>query len=140
MTGDTDSTDVLLTDEDMADAMTANLVLTRAAAACCLLIIAKLARRGVDRRIGQTSISNSQLIQNYRLLRMELLQDGGDAAPSGSAPPLAPIAGGISVAENQRIEGDQDFIRSPLGHHQDDFHGNALDSRLTEDAEDGWRW
>lgn len=131
MLGDVDSTDPLLADEVIAPVIVNNPMLTRAAAACCTLIMGRLARRAVDKRMGATSLSNSQLMENYVALRAQLLADGGDETPGGQ-PNLSPIAGGISIAENQRIEGDTDFIRQSIGTGQDDFHGNALPAPTTQ--------
>lgn len=105
--GDTDSTDQLVTDEEIAYLLTGSSV-AAAAIAACESLAAKFARQ-VDRSVGNLSLSSSQRSAQFRDLAATLRRRSAYLA--------APYAGGISVADKETQEDDTDrvkptFIRS----------------------------
>lgn len=109
--GDTDTTDQLLNDEEIAwinleqsGSATATTDLYYSAHYACHAIAAKLARQA-DKQIGDLHVSLSQKAQAYR----ELAQDLMAHANRQSAP--IPYAGGISRADKDINVENDDLVR-----------------------------
>lgn len=100
--GDTDSTDPLLQDEEIAFYATQESGVYRQAAACCRTVAGKFARR-VDRAVGDLRLSSSQQATAYLSLAGELLRK---AAVSDAVP----YAGGISIGDKDGVEDDTDRV------------------------------
>ena len=99
--GDTDSTDQLLTDEQIASLLTlSGDSLAIAAVKGCQTILAKLARK-VDRSGNRWSTTRSQMFQHYKDLLIELTAESGSIAP--------PSWGELSIAGAEDIENDTDI-------------------------------
>lgn len=81
--GDTDSTDMLLTDEELNYTLTKYTSEGRAAIASCKAIIAKLAKE-CDNKLGPAEVKASQRVSAYTVLLKELSKSCGMNAPSGT--------------------------------------------------------
>ena len=124
--GDTDSTDPLLTDEeiDAAVALEGNRYL--AAALSAESIAAKFAREA-DKRVGPLAISASQKAQTYTKLAKRLRTE--------IATRVAPYAGGISQDDIRTVESDTDRVPADFAVGFQDTPGtrtSAEDERLGE--------
>ena len=111
--GDTDTTDQLLTDEEIAwvntessGTSTGTTALYDAAYRCCLTIASKLAREA-DKQIGDLSVSMSQRAKAYREQAASLKELSGR---EGGVP--IPYAGGITISDKEIDEENSDIFRS----------------------------
>ena len=111
--GDTDTTDQLLTDEEIAwvntessGTSTGTTALYDAAYRCCLTIASKLAREA-DKQIGDLSVSMSQRAKAYREQAASLKELSGR---EGGVP--IPYAGGITISDKEVDEENSDLFRS----------------------------
>lgn len=111
--GDTDTTDQLLTDEEIAwvnteasGTSTGTTALYDAASRCCLTIASKLAREA-DKSIGDLSVSMSQRATAYREQAASLKALSGR---EGGVP--IPYAGGITISDKDIDEENSDIFRS----------------------------
>ena len=112
LTGDTDTNDQLLSDEEIAwvnnqvtgsDAATTGLY--DAGYRCCLTIASKFSRLA-DKSVGDLSVAMSQKAASYRLQADEIQ---GLAAREGNVP--TPYAGGISIADKDTDQGNSDIVQ-----------------------------
>lgn len=101
LTGDTNTLDALLQDDEIDYLLTAYITVRRAAVEACRSIAAKLSREA-DLRIGDLSISKSQKAASYRLLAVTL-QTSSNAILSGHA-------GGISISDEEDAKEDTDRV------------------------------
>jgi hypothetical protein len=111
--GDTDTTDQLLSDEEIAwvnteasGTPTATTDLYDAAYRCCLTVAAKLARQA-DKAIGDLSVKLSQRAVAYRTQADSLKQ----LSMRSSGVPV-PYAGGITISDKEIDEDNTDLNRS----------------------------
>jgi hypothetical protein len=108
--GDTETTRQLVSDEEIAWALTQETTPRRAAAICCDAIVAKFAK-DVDSSTGSISRSGSQLQDQYRKLGIELR---GRAL-------VIPRAGGQSAAGKATLDSDTDGVQPAFKLGQDDY-------------------
>ena len=102
LVGDTDSTDPLVTDEEIAAYTTGLMAQPNdylAAASVCDAIAAKMSRRA-DMSVGSSSVSLSQQVTQYERKARELRRR--------SATQTSPFVGGVSISEKQTSEADTD--------------------------------
>jgi hypothetical protein len=111
--GDTDTTDQLLSDEEIAwvnseasGTATGTTALYDAAYRCCLTIASKLAREA-DKQIGDLSVSMSQRAKAYREQAASLKELSGR---EGGVP--IPYAGGITISDKEIDEENSDIFRT----------------------------
>jgi len=111
--GDTDTTDQLLSDEEIAwvnteasGTSTGTTALYDAAYRCCLTIASKLAREA-DKQIGDLSVSMSQRAKAYREQASSLKELSGR---EGGVP--IPYAGGITISDKEIDEENSDIFRT----------------------------
>lgn len=111
--GDTDTTDQLISDEEIAwvnteasGTATATTALYDAAARCCLTVASKLARQS-DKSVGDLSVSLSQRSAAYKAMALEMK---GLATRSGSVP--VPYAGGITISDKEIDQENSDIFRT----------------------------
>ena len=111
--GDTDTTDQLLSDEEVAwvnseasGTSTGTTALYDAAYRCCLTIASKLAREA-DKQIGDLSVSMSQRAVAYREQAASLKALSGR---EGGVP--IPYAGGITISDKDIDEENSDIFRT----------------------------
>ena len=111
--GDTDTTDQLLSDEEIAwvnseasGTATGTTALYDAAYRCCLTIASKLAREA-DKQIGDLSVSMSQRAKAYREQAASLKALSGR---EGGVP--IPYAGGITISDKEIDEENSDIFRT----------------------------
>ena len=111
--GDTDTTDQLLSDEEIAwvnseasGTATGTTALYDAAYRCCLTIASKLAREA-DKQIGDLSVSMSQRAKAYREQAASLKELSGR---EGGVP--IPYAGGITISDKDIDEENSDIFRT----------------------------
>ena len=111
--GDTDTTDQLLSDEEIAwvnseasGTSTGTTALYDAAYRCCLTIASKLAREA-DKQIGDLSVSMSQRAKAYREQASSLKELSGR---EGGVP--IPYAGGITISDKDIDEENSDIFRT----------------------------
>jgi hypothetical protein len=111
--GDTDTTDQLLSDEEIAwvnseasGTSTGTTALYDAAYRCCLTVASKLAREA-DKQIGDLSVSMSQRAKAYREQAASLKALSGR---EGGVP--IPYAGGITISDKEIDEENSDLFRS----------------------------
>lgn len=101
-TGDTISTDVLLTDEELDSILATNTSVKGASVVAVRRIIAIVARQ-VTKAVGDLKMNLSDRIKNYKILLSELqrslvLSTGG------------PVAGGLSASRKETVEEDTDRV------------------------------
>lgn len=102
MTGDTDTTDQLVTDGEINYALTAGGGVTAAAVTICQAIAAKFSRQA-DKSVGDLRISLSQKAQAYLSMADKLEQKGSRLA--------IPFACGLSVDEKETSEADTSAVQ-----------------------------
>jgi hypothetical protein len=111
LVGDTDTTDQLITDEEIAwvnteasGTSTATTALYDAAYRCCITIASKLARQA-DKQIGDLRVSMSQKADGYRKQAQELkslsMREGGVPIP---------YAGGITFSDKEIDQDNSDIF------------------------------
>lgn len=99
--GDTDTTDQLITDEEIAYAITQAATNRGAAALCARAVAASFARRA-DRTVGDLRISYSQQHKQYLELAERLESEAAYA--------VTPYAGGISKDDKETQEELEDRV------------------------------
>ena len=122
--GDTDSTDPLLHDEELAPLIAASSSVPRIAVGAVRLILARLAR-DTDTSGGGINTTRSAKFRQYQDLLAEL-----DAEAALGA---TPYLGGTSLARAQAIEADPDFKRPAF---RVGMHDNLRGARSVGDEED----
>lgn len=130
--GDTDSTDELLSDEEIAwvnteasGSATSTDSLYDAAYRCCLTIASKLAREA-DKQIGDLSVKLSQRAQAYRDQATTLQEL---VAREGGVP--TPYAGAITISDKDIDQENSDLYRGRFASGQFE---NFRDGGRTDDA------
>jgi hypothetical protein len=103
--GDTDTSDELISDEEIAYLLTLGTV-QQAAAHGAEAIAARFARKA-DKTIGDLALKLSQKAEAYWKLAAALWEDAGGKLPSLE---LVPYAGGISVSDKEAVEEDSDRV------------------------------
>lgn len=101
LSGDTDSLDILLQDDEIDYLLTLYPSVTTAAVAACRAIAAKFAREA-DKSIGDLSISFSQRASAFYLLATQVI--------ANSSVVLSPYCGGISKTDKALVESDGDRV------------------------------
>lgn len=114
--GDTDTTDQLLTDEEITFALSEGGSVRAAASLCADRLAAQYARLA-DLKEGQLSISYSQRFEQMRAVS-ESITDSATLSD-----PATPSAGGIFVADKTATEADTSLVRPS-------FSVDMLDSEL----------
>ena len=109
--GDTDTTDQLVTDEEVLYGLTKAPTADLAAAMMCDAISAKLTREA-DRSVGDVSIQLSQRAEAYAKLADRLRSSGAAYA--------LPVFGGITIAGNKAIDDDAGAMQPSFRIGQDD--------------------
>ncbi len=127
LAGDTDTNDQLVTDEEIAYALTKQPTPTLAAAVVCDAIAAKFAREA-DRRVGDVSLSASQKAKAYRERAADLRADAAVLA--------LPSFGGLSIADKETLDADTDAVQPSFRIGKDD-HPEIPSERQHNT---GWRW
>lgn len=112
--GDTETLDQLVTDEEIAYALTQQPSINLAAALVCDAIAAKFAREA-DRRVGDVSLSASQRAEAYRTKARDLRTNGLSLA--------LPSFGGRSISEKETLDEDSDAVQPSFRIGQDDHPG-----------------
>lgn len=101
--GDTDSSDQMLQDEEIEYALSQRPTILGAAADCCRTLASKFSRQ-VDSAIGDLRASFSQKFDHYVALSYQL---DAKATEQGGG---TPYAGGISEADKEQQQEDQDRV------------------------------
>jgi hypothetical protein len=121
LSGDTISTDPLVSDEEIAWAIAKFTSTQIAAAACCRSIAAKFARQA-DTTNASLSISASQRSKAFLDLAKKLDPSGlSDSSPGEPYP----YFGGLSHAEKDTLSQDVDAVQPNFKIGQDDFPGTG---------------
>lgn len=115
--GDTDSTDPLISNEEIAYALAQEANALLAAARICRAISATYARKA-DKSVGDLHISFKQSYDNYLALASELESRGNMSS-------AMPYAGGISVSDKNSVDADTDRVRPSI---RKGMHDNPSDS------------
>ena len=132
LSGDTDTNDQLLNDEEIAwvnnqltGSDTATTALYNAAYRCCLLIASKFSRLA-DQAVGDMRVSMSQKAKAYREQADSMLLLAGR---EGSVP--TPYAGGITISDKEIDWDNSDLVRAGFrkGQFGDDRDGGDQDIR-----------
>lgn len=105
LVGDTDTTDQLVSDEEISWVLTQHSGVRHAAAATCEAIAAKFARQA-EMSVDDVSIKAGEKAEHYRALAKELR---AQAAIAGKV--AKPFAGGISIADKDDREADTDRVK-----------------------------
>lgn len=123
LVGDTDTTDQLVTDEEIAYAIDQEANILLAAAKVAKAIMAKFARL-VDKSVGDLKLNFSQRIDHYKELIDQLTERGMESAG-------VPYAGGISIIDKQNREEDTDRVDPTFTRemHQHNRYENDDDER-----------
>lgn len=101
--GDTDTTDQLLSDEEIASLITDRGSKEAAALAAAEGLAAQFARK-VTKAVGDLRINYSDLAKQYRELAKSLKTKAGLRK-------ARPIAGGISISRKDTVEADTDRVK-----------------------------
>lgn len=119
LTGDTDNTSQIVTDEEILYAIGQESNNTLAAIRVVRAILGKYARK-VDKSVGDLKISNSQVVTHYKEL-LESLEN----LRTHSDPPM-PFAGGISQSGKDTLEADADRVEPSFkrGMHDNPEHSD----------------
>lgn len=104
--GDTDTANVLLTDSEITALLTIHSDEPYAAAIAAAKSLAARYARRVDKRVGDLSISWSQVSKNFRDLAVQLSNQHLSISDA-----LAPYAGGISVSDKAANAADTDVVQ-----------------------------
>lgn len=110
LVGDTDSSDKQVTDFEIAYAITQGGSARGAAVLIAKALASKYARLA-DRSIGDLSISYSQRVKNY----LDMAQRLEKELAAGYGAILDVYAGGISIADKDTVEEDEDRVWPGLG-------------------------
>jgi hypothetical protein len=119
LVGDTDTTEQLVTNEEIAYAILKSSNNQLAAACIANALAAKFARKA-DKSVGDLSITYSQQAKQFRELAAQLMKDG---SISGAMP----YASGISVSGKDTVEEDTDRVQPSFRRGQFDYINNADD-------------
>jgi hypothetical protein len=126
LSGDTDTSDQLITDEEIAYALTLSANVRYAAATVCEGIAAKFARKATT-RVGDLSISWGDLGKQYSERADRLRRDAAYGA--------IPVAGGVSIARVESVHEDTD-VPAPsfaIGMLDNPYAGSVTASYSNED-------
>ncbi len=102
LVGDTDSTDELVSDEEIAYAIVEESNNLLAAAKVAKAIMAKFARL-VDKTVGDLKLNYSQRLAAYKELIEQLTERGTESAGM-------PYSGGISISDKKTIRDNSDRV------------------------------
>ena len=122
--GDTDNTNLLLTDAEVTWSLVEKPNARLAAALCCDALGAKYARKA-DTTVGEISVSNGNRAQEFRDMASRLRAEAGQLA--------APSFGGQSQSEKNGLAQNADAVQPPFSERQFDnplsrqFDGQAYD-------------
>jgi hypothetical protein len=125
LVGDTDDTDPLVSDEEIQYALAQWSNPYRAGAYVCESLAAKFARE-VSHSGDGLSFSGSDLHKHYLALADRLLVMAKRAGRKGAKP----YAGGLSWAERQHDDADEDLIKTAFRSH---MHDNPRKGRASND-------
>ena len=117
---DTDTTDQLVQDEEIAWALTQGGGVYTAAALVAGTIAAKFARMADKETVGKVSVSYTKRAEQYFLLEDELKQK----AATQNVP--LPYAGGISVSDVETVEDNTDRVEPSFHIGETDNPRNGL--------------
>lgn len=106
LVGDTDNTDQLVTDEEIAYMLAEEGSASMAAARVCRSLASKFARY-MDQSVGDLNVSYSQRYRQYTELANRLESDGSSRVG-------VPYAGGISQANKDAITSDTDRVQPAI--------------------------
>ncbi len=115
--GDTDETDQLVSDQEVAYAISKQSNLRLAAAILCRHLSAKFARM-VTNRVGDVASNCSDMAKQFKVKADEL--DPNNMAQSGVA---VPVFGGVSVSDKQIILDDEDTVLASFYKGEGDIPG-----------------
>ncbi len=120
LVGDTDTTDQLITDEEIAYAVAEESSNRGAAALVARAIAASFARRA-DRSVGDLKVSYKQRYDNYIALATSLESKAAVSDP-------VPFAGGISVSNKDALQDDTDRVKPSIARGLHDNTNSNLDT------------
>jgi hypothetical protein len=127
LTGDTDTTDQLLQDEEIAYVLGVQASISLASAACCDLIAAKFARQ-VNTQNGALRVSAVKRYDHYIDLAKRLRAGGAGDIPGDSTVMLAEgFAGGLTVSGKENLAADTDAVQPSFRVGQDDYEATYDD-------------
>lgn len=129
LSGDTDTADRLVTDEEIAFALAEHPTQALAAAVVCEAIAAKFAREA-DRRVGDVSLSASQKAKAYRERAEELRANATILA--------VPSFGGLTISGKEALDEDTDAVQPSFRIGKDDHP--EIPSEREYNPDDYWRW
>lgn len=129
LVGDTDSSEQLISDEEIQFALKEEPNVRRAAAFVARAIAAKFAREA-DRSVGDLRIAYSQRSRGFYDLADRL---EADASRRTNVLRAMPYAGGISVADKESVEDDTDRVRPSFAKGMHDYISNQ-DYRRKDDC------
>ncbi len=116
--GDTDSTDELVQDEEIAYVLTLQPEVKLAAADVCDAIAAELSRQA-DKRVGDVQESMSQRAIAFEALATKLRNRAASLA--------SPKFGGLSISEKETLDQDRDAVQPSFRIGQGDHPGLPFD-------------
>ncbi len=122
LVGDTDSTDELVSDEEIAYAVASEANNTMAAVRTARAIASKFARL-VTKAVGDLKINYSDRVKHY----MDLATFLEDSDPAANIP--VPYAGGISVSDKDSVEENTDRVNPAFERGQFDNPEDSDESR-----------
>lgn len=125
MIGDTDTTEQLVTDEEITATVTQFGTAYRTALALCDRLIAKFSRLVDSKFEGEGEFKFSQLVTNIKAIKEGLILQGD---PSSGGGPI-PYAGGLSIADKDAQEDDTSRV-TPMAYR--DLHANPEALRTQE--------
>lgn len=120
LVGDTDTSDQLVTDEEIAYAVTEEADNLMAASRVAKAIAAKFARL-VDKSVGDLKISYNQRQKAFLDLASELEKRSNESG-------AAPYAGGISISDKETVVDDADRVEPAFKRGMNDNPGGSSDS------------
>jgi hypothetical protein len=121
--GDTDTDDQQLQDEEISYILTAQPIISYAAADCADLLAAKYSRQ-VTTQNGMLRVTASLRQEQYAALAKRLRSNGAGDTPggvSGGAILAEAYVGGIDVTARNALLDDSDNVLPSVGVGQDDF-------------------
>lgn len=130
--GDTDTSDQLLQDEEIAFVLANESSVSLASAVCCELLAAKFARQ-VNTQNGALRVSAQKRHDNFLKIADRLRRGGAGTLPGDSLNILAtPFAGGLSKSGLDSLAADDDLVQPSFYVGQDDYpQGDALPEDLS---------
>jgi hypothetical protein len=102
-TGDTDTTEQLVTDEEIAYALAEKGGVIPAAIAICRSLAAQFARKATSKTVGKLSITMSDRATAFEKIAQSLEQEGSAL--------VVPYAGGLSISEKETAAADTSSVQ-----------------------------